>query len=79
MQNKPKRLLRLPDVITKTGFKRSSIYAFIKQGKFPAPKLLGVRAIGWVEADIDAWIDGRVQQNKRNGSEVGANRKDGAA
>ena len=58
-------ILRLPKVIERVGFARSSIYAFISSGKFPAPIKIGPRAVGWLDKDIDAWIDTCVEQTKR--------------
>lgn len=51
------KILRLQRVIDKTGLSKSSIYAFIKDDKFPKSIRLGVRAVGWRESDIDNWID----------------------
>jgi prophage regulatory protein len=52
-------ILRLPDVKAKTGLSRSSIYAFIKEGQFPTQKNLGLRSVGWLESDINKWINAR--------------------
>lgn len=56
---RPARLLRLPDVESKTGFKKSSIYLGIAAKTFPAPVRLGNRCVAWHEAEIDAWIASR--------------------
>ena len=53
------KILRLPDVIKNTGLSRSTIYAFMKEGKFPQNICLGIRARGWNENDIQAWINSR--------------------
>lgn len=55
------RILRLPDVIARVGLKRASIYQYVSDGNFPKPVLLGSRAIGWIEHEIDAWLAERVQ------------------
>ncbi len=49
-------ILRLPQVKTRTGLSRSTIYMRIAAGSFPQSIRLGARAVGWIEADIDAWI-----------------------
>ena len=50
-------ILRLPQVKARTGLSRSTIYARIAKGSFPRPvQLGGVRAVGWVEAQVDGWI-----------------------
>lgn len=54
--NKPTRILRLNDVKEKTGLSRSSIYAFVKEGKFPKPISLGDRAVGWIESEIELFL-----------------------
>lgn len=51
--------LRLPAVIDVTGLARSTIYAQIAEGKFPAPVKLGARAVAWPETAIKQWLDSR--------------------
>lgn len=55
--------MRLPEVIDRTGYKRSSIYNFIKEGSFPAYKRIGPRAVGWDSEEIQAWIDTRLSDD----------------
>ncbi len=59
-----KRILRLPQVINKTGVPRSSIYANIKNRKFPPPIRLGIRCVGWIEDEIDQWIFMRMEATR---------------
>jgi prophage regulatory protein len=49
-------LERLPAVLARTGMSRSSVYAAIAAGSFPRPIKLSSRAIGFLSAEIDAWI-----------------------
>jgi prophage regulatory protein len=58
MQNKP-RIIRLPEVIARTKISRSSIYSFLKNGTFPVPIKLSVRSIGFLESEIEDWINNR--------------------
>ena len=51
------QILRRPAVERKTGLSRSSIYAKITEGVFPKPIRLGKRAVGWLEHDIEKWLD----------------------
>jgi prophage regulatory protein len=53
-------LLRLPDVVGRTGLPRSSLYQKVKRGQFPAPVKLGERAVAWHSAQIDTWIASRI-------------------
>ena len=60
--SKKERFLRLADVIERTGLSRSSIYLSISQGKFPQNINLGSRSVGWLESEIDTWIQDRINQ-----------------
>lgn len=57
-------ILRLPAVKTRTGLSRSTIYLRISEGSFPRPIHLGGRAVGWVEAEIQAWIDYQIEASR---------------
>lgn len=52
----PARLLRLPEVITRVGLKRSAIYQRMSEGRFPKSRSLGPKCAVWVEAEIDSWV-----------------------
>lgn len=54
-------LLRRPQVEAMTGLSRSTIYDRVRAGTFPAPISLGARAVAWVEAEVCAWISGRIE------------------
>jgi len=60
-----KVLLRLPTVKARTGLSRSTIYQRISDGTFPRPISLGARAIGFIESEIDAWLQSRIEQSRR--------------
>jgi prophage regulatory protein len=55
------KFLRLVEVRNRVPFSRASIYRKISAGEFPRPYSLGARAVGWLESDIDAWIESRVK------------------
>lgn len=48
-------LLRLGQVESRVGLKKSKIYALIAEGKFPRPVKIG-HASSWVSTEIDQWI-----------------------
>lgn len=55
-------ILRLPQVLDKVQLSRSSVYAEVRNGGFPAPvPLTGGRAVGWLASSFDAWIQSRAQ------------------
>lgn len=60
----PPRLIRLPQVSSKSALKRSAIYQRIKDGTFPAPVSIGPRASAWIESEIDDWIEQRIKDSR---------------
>ena len=60
----PISFLRLPQVKQRIGLSRSSVYAKIQCGEFPAPINLGGRAVAWLESEIDGWIRDRVKASR---------------
>jgi prophage regulatory protein len=50
------RLLRLPEVISRVGLRRSAIYQRMSEGRFPKCRSLGAKCSVWVESEINAWI-----------------------
>lgn len=51
------RLLRLPEVISRVGLRRSAIYQRMSEGRFPKCRSLGAKCSVWVESEINAWIE----------------------
>ena len=65
----PYCILRRKQVEARTGLSRSTIYARIKSGTFPAPVSLGPRAVGWIENEVERWISDRIDAG-RSGAAV---------
>lgn len=57
-------IISMDRVIAKTTLGRSSIYAYVKAGKFSPPIQVGARQIAWVESEVDAWIEGRIAASR---------------
>jgi len=67
-----KRLIRLPEVLSRTGYGRTSIYRKMEEGTFPRSVKLGgpledpnafdSRAIAWIEDEVEQWIDSRIEE-----------------
>ena len=51
-------LLRCRDVQRMLALSKSSIYAMIRDGKFPRPIRLGPRAVRWRADEIAEWTEG---------------------
>lgn len=56
------KLIRKKDVLAATGFKNSTLYKYISEGKFPKPVSLGSgRTVAWVELEVVAWIEACIE------------------
>ncbi|MCE5966879.1 MULTISPECIES: helix-turn-helix transcriptional regulator [Enterobacterales] len=61
------RILRLNTIVIKTGIARSTIYDWLNpkspryDSSFPKPRKLGKQSVGWLESEIDEWINERAQ------------------
>jgi prophage regulatory protein len=56
------RFLRLPEVRARVALSRSSIYARAAAGSFPKAVGLGPRSVGWIESEINNWIEEQIQR-----------------
>jgi len=57
-------ILRLPSVQKRTGLSRSTIYLRISEGNFPKPISLGGRAVGWIEEEINEWLNQQIKASR---------------
>ena len=58
-------ILRLPAVRARVAMSRSTIYQRVREGTFPPPVNLGKRAVGWLEAEVDAWLASQVERSRQ--------------
>lgn len=54
------RLLRFREVRQRVGLSRSTITRLQKLNQFPEHVQVTANTIGWVETDIDAWVQARL-------------------
>jgi prophage regulatory protein len=64
------RILRLPEVCAVTGLGRSFIYQLQATGSFPLRVKLGVRAVGWLEDEVQRWLSDKVAENRQRKTEA---------
>jgi prophage regulatory protein len=57
----PLTIIRRRTVCQRTGLSGTTIWRLVKAGKFPAPIQLSKQAVGWIEHQVDAWIQARAQ------------------
>lgn len=58
------KLLRLSEVVERIGFKKSSIYLWISEGKFPQPLKLG-QSTRWVASEVESWLEKKIAEAPR--------------
>ena len=56
------QILRRAAVARRVGLSVPSIYRLIEEGRFPRPVPLSTHAKGWLESEIEAWIQGRIAE-----------------
>ena len=71
-QSLQKRFIRLPEVLSRTGYGRTSIYRKMEDGSFPRCIKLGgpledynafdSRAIAWIEDEVEQWMATRIKE-----------------
>ncbi len=67
-------ILRRKQLEAKTGLARSTIYDKIRLNPnrpggydptFPKPIALGAKSVGWVESEVEAWLDAQIQKSRK--------------
>jgi len=68
-------ILRRKQLEAKTKLSRSTIYGKMSRNPdrpndfdptFPKPVSLGARAVGWIEAEVDAWLQAQIDKTRAN-------------
>ena len=83
---KPKRsFIRLNEVLSRTGYGRTSIYRKMEDGSFPKsvklggppkdPSIFDSRAVAWIEDEVDQWVDARIEARNIGLKNTPTNRK----
>jgi prophage regulatory protein len=54
-----KKVLRKREVFNRIGLSQSTVYRMEKDGKFPKRIQISVQCVGWIESEVDAWIEQR--------------------
>ncbi len=66
------QILRLPQVCKVTGLGRSMIYQLEAERGFPSRVRIGLRAVGWVEAEVQVWLANRLEKHRAQGNGASA-------
>ena len=83
---KPKhRFIRLSEVMSRTGYGRTSIYRKMEDGSFPKsiklggppidPNVFDSRAVAWIEPEVDQWIESRIEERDSGSTDFSEGQK----
>ena len=56
------RLIRLKEVLNRTGLSKSTLYQLMKDGAFPRSISIGNRAVSWNILEVEKWINSRIAE-----------------
>jgi len=56
------KILRCKEIENKISLKKSTIYAMIQNGLFPGPIKLNQKSVGWIESEVDEWLNQRAME-----------------
>ena len=82
-QSPQKRFIRLPEVLSRTGYGRTTIYRKMEDGSFPSsvkldgrppknPEAFDSRAVAWIEDEVDQWIESRIEERDLGNTDLPA-------
>jgi len=60
------QILRLPQVCNVTGLRRSMIYQLEAEHRFPKRIKIGIRAVGWIESEVQIWLARRIAASRND-------------
>jgi prophage regulatory protein len=60
--NHVNRILPLAEVRNLTSFGTSTIYRKMRAGEFPKQIKLSTQSVGWLESEINDWIQSRIAE-----------------
>jgi prophage regulatory protein len=58
-------ILRIAQVKAKTGLSAPTIYRAMMAGTFPKQVAISYRAVGWLESDVNTWLDSRIELSRQ--------------
>ena len=72
IQSPQKRFIRLPEVLSRTGYGRTTIYRKMEDGSFPRsvklggpledPEAFDCVGVAWIEDEVVQWIESRIEE-----------------
>ena len=62
--NTPLRLLRASEVVHRIGVGRTMLFQLVAKREFPQPIRITSRNVGFVESEVDGWINARIAASR---------------
>ena len=53
------KMLRLAEVMERTGLSRTTIWRYEREGSFPRRRKIGKTMVGWLASEIETWLNSR--------------------
>lgn len=70
MSERKENLIRLPEVIKRTGISKTTIYELINEKRFPPQVKIGARAIAFIESEIDEWLVNLINTSRNKSAAI---------
>lgn len=65
IQNNTKRIIRQKEVCDKLGLSKATVWLYVRtRDDFPKPIRLGANSVGWIESELDSFIDARIKASR---------------
>ena len=58
------RILSAKEVADRTSFSTGHLRRLAKENKFPKPVQISESRSGWLEEDVNKWIEGRIREHR---------------
>jgi prophage regulatory protein len=59
------RIIGLREVLSRTSMSRSTVYLLQKNGEFPKSVSITERRVGFVESEIDDWLNAKIASGRK--------------
>ena len=63
------KIMKRKEVESMTGLGRSSIYAKMESNAFPKAIKLSERSVGWLEHEVQGWLEDRISASRQGGTQ----------
>ena len=64
MPSHPFRILRTNDLAELLGISRTTLWRWERRGLLPAKRQLGPNCIGWLESEIESWLEAKAPPDR---------------